>query len=116
MSIEAQHTEMVSRLMKRGEDIQLTEDQRELLHMLVGLCGEAGELLDAIKKHVFYNQELDLENAIEELGDIEFYLQGIRLKLKLQRFQILHANVAKLTKRYGHSYSDEAAKERRDKR
>ena len=50
--------------------------QRERLeHASLGLIGECGELADAWKKHIIYGRELDLENVIEELGDLRFYLQ-----------------------------------------
>lgn len=86
-----------------------------LLHGAVGVAGEAGELLDAVKKNWAYNKPLDAHNVIEELGDLEFYLQAIRSHLGFTRLQILEANVAKLTKRYPTGYTDEAAAARADK-
>jgi len=69
-----------------------------------------------IKKHVFYNKEMNLEGLIEELGDLEFYLEGLRQGLGVTREEILEGNIAKLTKRYSEgSYSDKAANERADK-
>lgn len=90
--------------------------QLDLLHMAVGISGESGELLDAIKKFWAYNKPLDLTNVIEELGDLEFYMQGMRLLCGLTREQVLEANYAKLSERYkGLVYSDEAAQTRADK-
>lgn len=90
--------------------------KEDLLHAIVGISGEAGELLDAIKRHFFYNKPLDRENVREELGDIEFYLQAVRTCLGLDRKEILIANMVKLSKRYGSgSYSDEQAIKRADK-
>lgn len=45
------YAEMVEALAKRGEDSQagLTPGKSHLLHMAVGVSGESGELLDAIK-------------------------------------------------------------------
>jgi len=84
--------------------------------MAMGISGESGELLDAIKKHTIYGKELDLENVIEELGDIEFYMEGLRASLGITRGQVLRANTAKLLKRYSKgSYSNEAAIAREDK-
>ena len=116
-TIEIDHAKMVSRLKKNGSDIMdgLDDQQVDGLHMLIGLIGEVGELTDAIKKCVIYGQPLDVENVIEELGDIEFYLEGLRQNLDISREQTLEANTNKLRKRYGNKYSDEAAKERKDK-
>lgn len=63
-----------------------------------------------------YRKELDRENVIEELGDLEFYLEGIRQGLGLTREECLEHNIRKLSKRYeGLKYSDKAAQDRADK-
>ena len=87
----------------------------ELMHAAIGICGEAGELLDAIKKHVIYGKAIDRQNAIEELGDIEFYLAAIRNITQISCKEIIDANVEKLSKRYPIGYTDQAAIERKDK-
>jgi NTP pyrophosphatase (non-canonical NTP hydrolase) len=87
----------------------------DLLHAAVGTSGEAGELLDAVKKHWVYNKPLDRTNVIEELGDLEFYMAAMRLVLGVSRDQVLQANVDKLCKRYPAGYTDAAAAARADK-
>ena len=67
------------------------------------------------KKHAIYNKPLDRDNVVEELGDIEFYLQQLRVRLSITREETLHANVQKLRKRYASGYSDAAAQARADK-
>ena len=114
----ADYAAMVAVLAKPGEDIldTLSPERVHLLHMAVGVAGEAGELLDAIKKHCFYNKPLDLNNVVEELGDLEFYMEGLRQGLSLLRQEILEYNMVKLSERYnGLRYSDQAAWERKDK-
>lgn len=93
------------------------DSQREMLyHAVLGVAGEAGELADAIKKHLAYGKTLDLENVIEEIGDLRFYLQAIQNLLGLTEDQVLQANANKLAKRYqGLRYSDAAAISRADK-
>ena len=105
-------------LAKKGEVIanELTAEDAHLLHMVVGVSGEAGELLDAVKKAVIYRKPLDLENVIEELGDLEFYMEGLRQGLGITRQETIDANVEKLSKRYeGLRYSDKSAQLRADK-
>jgi NTP pyrophosphatase (non-canonical NTP hydrolase) len=111
------HEELVAALVKPGEIIAalMTADDAHLMHMAVGISGEAGELLDAVKKAVIYQKDLDMVNVEEELGDIEFYLEGIRQGLGITRQQCIDANIVKLQKRYGTVYSDRAAQERADK-
>jgi NTP pyrophosphatase (non-canonical NTP hydrolase) len=86
-----------------------------LMHCAVGIAGEAGELLDAVKKLWVYGKALDHANAIEELGDIEWYMEAMRGLLGVTRDQVIAANVAKLEKRYPTHYSDELALARLDK-
>ena len=112
------HELLVQNLCKDGDEIlqSLCPEKAHLLHMIIGLSGEVGELLDSIKKHVFYEQQPNTANFIEELGDIEFYLQGLRSALNLNRNDILEGNLDKLSTRYNEgSFSNKAAKERADK-
>jgi len=112
------YEQMVSALKKSGNDIvkTITGTQADLLHMAVGVVGEAGELIDAVKKHVIYGKELDRDNMIEELGDIEFFMEGIRQILGISRKETLDWNMAKLSVRYEKmKYSDQAAQARADK-
>ena len=115
--MSVQHSELVRNLKKNPEVIvlDLTPGKADLIHMVMGIVGEAGELLDAIKKHTIYNKPLDVENIIEELGDLDFYAEGLRQILGLSRDEILAHNIAKLSKRYQDGYSDKAAQERIDK-
>lgn len=93
----------------------LTASNAHLMHMAIGIAGESGELLDAIKKAVIYGKTLDRENAIEELGDLEFYMGGLRFALDIDRDEVIEHNIAKLEKRYATGYSDKAAQDRADK-
>lgn len=116
-SLERQHSDMVLDLSKPGTAIieTMTPVTADMLHMAVGVAGEAGELLDAVKKHVIYNKTLDRANVIEELGDLEFYMEGLRQTVGVSREETLQANIAKLAVRYAGGYSDKAAQERADK-
>lgn len=112
------HDEMVCALAKDGEMIrtELKASDCHNLHMCMGLSGELGELIDAIKKSIFYRKPLDRVNAVEELGDIEFYLEGLRQGLGITREETIKGNIAKLGARYaGFNYSDSAAITRADK-
>jgi len=79
------------------------------------LTAEAGEFLDAIKKHAIYGKPLDGANVIEELGDIEFFMERIRQIVGTDRETVLAYNIEKLQVRYGAKYSNEAAQSRKDK-
>jgi len=111
------HPELVAALAKPGDAIlkSLTAEKCHTLHMAIGISGEAGELLDAIKKHVFYEKEIDRDNVVEELGDLAFYIEGLATSLGITREEYLNQNIAKLTIRYGQKYSNQAAQHRADK-
>lgn len=116
--MKLEHPDLVKALIKPGGMIlgSLTAEKCHLLHMASKLCSEAGELMDAIGKNVYYEQPLDINNCREELGDMEFYMQGIRQALNLSREDTLQSNIEKLSRRYeGLIYSNQAAKERKDK-
>lgn len=117
LSIDGQHFDLVNKLAKPGSEIadNMNAHEAHLIHMVLGISGEAGELLDAVKKFAIYKKPLDAQNVIEELGDLEFYMQGLRYQLGITREQTLEHNISKLTKRYGDKYSNQAAQTRADK-
>jgi NTP pyrophosphatase (non-canonical NTP hydrolase) len=93
-------------------------DTREamLLHAALGIAGEAGELVDAIKKHVIYGKPLDLGNVVEELGDLRFYMEALCNVLDVSDAEVIQGNMNKLAQRYKSlTYSDTAAIHRADK-
>jgi len=79
MSNTTTYQQFVNSIVKPGDEIicQLTPQKAHMLHMAVGVSGEAGELLDAIKKNCVYQKQIDLNNVMEEAGDILFYLTGL---------------------------------------
>lgn len=120
--LAAEFSAMVGVLAKPGAVIveQLTPAKAHLLHMALGVSSDSGELLDAVKKHAVHNKALDITNVIEELGDIEFFLEGLRSALGITRERVLTANMEKLltgkNARYASgAYSDAEAAARSDK-
>jgi len=111
MSENIQFSHMVKALAKSGEAAQSV---RKDIAMNITIC--ASQLLDAIKKAVIYQKPLDIVNVIEELGDLEFYMEGLRQELRITREETLQATIDKLAVRYkGFQYSDTSAQERADK-
>lgn len=93
----------------------ITPLRLELIHASMGIAGEAGELLDAIKKHTMYDLPLDVANVIEEIGDLEFYIQALKNILRLSSEEVMNHNISKLDKRYRKGFTTLEAKERADK-
>lgn len=71
-----------------------------LLHAAMGLSTEANEFLDAMKKFIFYGQELDLVNITEELGDSNWYQAIAMDELGTNYEEILALVIKKLRARY----------------
>ena len=43
--------------------------EQQLANAALGLAGEAGEVADTLKKHLFHARPLDREAVVKELGD-----------------------------------------------
>ena len=87
----------------------------DLMHAALGLSGEAGEFADCIKKHWVYGQPLDKANAIEELGDLLWYIALACNALDAQLADVAAMNIEKLRKRYPARYQHDLAAFRADK-
>lgn len=109
-SVYIEYAEFVA---KKAKPMELKDS---LCHGALGVCGEAGELADAIKKHWAYNKELDVANVIEELGDLTFYMQLIMNELNITWEEVIQGNIDKLNRRYKEKYSNEEAINRADKK
>lgn len=111
------YSNFVEKKFKPGDVIlnSLTAPRCELLHAVMGVAGEAGELVDAIKKHIMYEKPLDRANVVEELGDLRFYMQAIQNLLFIADSEIIAHNVDKLNGRYKKGYTNEEAVKRADK-
>ena len=46
-------------------------------HMGLGIVGEMGEIVDALKKSHTYGKQLDQVNIVEEVGDVAYYVAGV---------------------------------------
>ena len=71
-----------------------------LINSVMGLCGEAGEAIDIVKKWLAQGHALDKEHLAKELGDIAWYLAEAATALDIPLEDILQANLDKLKKRY----------------
>lgn len=88
---------------KNALETDLNPNTREgLLISLLGVAGEAGELLSKYKKHLRDGDAYTTFNdAIkEELGDVLWYLTNIASKSNLSLEEVALANLAKTRKRW----------------
>ena len=71
-----------------------------LINGVMGLCGESGEVIDIVKKHLAQGHELDKDKIIKELGDVAWYMAEIATVLDVELEEVLAQNIEKLKKRY----------------
>lgn len=91
------------------KDRTLENKTIDLLHCAMGASTETGELLDAFKKHIFYQKPLDVVNIGEEIADVQWYLFNLCRLLNLDMEELLENNIKKLKQRYGDKFSEEKA-------
>ena len=71
-----------------------------LINAVMGLCGESGEAIDIVKKHLAQGHELDREHLVKEIGDIAWYLAEAATVLGVELEDVLQRNIDKLKARY----------------
>ena len=76
------------------------DKQGVLINGVMGLCGEAGEAIDIVKKHLAQGHPLDREALIDELGDVAWYLAETAAALDADLETVLQRNIDKLNRRY----------------
>ena len=64
-----------------------------LMNALMGLCGESGEAIDLMKKHLYQGHDLDREKLIKELGDVAWYLAEAATGLNIDLSEVLQRNL-----------------------
>ena len=86
--------------------------QDVLVNGVMGLCGEAGECIDLVKKHLHQGHPLDREKLCKELGDVAWYLAETAWALDIPLEDILRGNLEKLKKRYPQGFDSEKSQNR----
>lgn len=83
-----------------------------LLHAAMGMATEAAELIDMLKKHLFYGKPLDKVNASEEVGD-ELWYVGLAIDvLKTTMNEVMTQNNQKLRLRFPEKFTEHHAENR----
>jgi NTP pyrophosphatase (non-canonical NTP hydrolase) len=83
------------------------DEEGRLLSGALGLCGEAGEVAEQLKKHFFHGHPLDRAKLSNELGDVLWYWVLLCDTLGLSMESVVAGNVEKLRRRYPEGFSTE---------
>lgn len=81
----------------------------DIIHAIMGISTEAGEMLDQLKKHMFYGKDLDVVNLMEEVGDLMWYVAILSRAMGWRLEAVLAKNIAKLRARYPQKFETEQA-------
>ncbi|MGM9538715.1 MAG: nucleoside triphosphate pyrophosphohydrolase family protein [Candidatus Onthomonas sp.] len=85
-----------------------------LINGVMGLCGEAGEAIDLVKKHLAQGHPLDREGLIRELGDVAWYLAETAAALDVSLEEVFQTNLDKLKARYPDGFQSEQSLHRKE--
>jgi NTP pyrophosphatase (non-canonical NTP hydrolase) len=102
-----EYQELAARTLGRDR----THDQ-QLANAALGLTGEAGEVAEVIKKHLFHATPLDQDALAKELGDCLWYIGAFATVLGLSMDDIAQRNIDKLRKRYPEGFDTERSRNR----
>ena len=80
--------------------LRTAPDGDRLLQGVVGLGGEAGEILNLYEKHKCQGHELDKEKMAKECGDLLWYAALLATSLDYTLSEIMEMNIEKLKKRF----------------
>jgi len=90
-----------------GQRLAVLNDQgfptERLLTAAVGMCAEAGEFTEVVKKIVFQGKPVNEDNLFHlkrELGDIMWYVMQACMGLGVSLDEVVEMNVEKLVSRY----------------
>ena len=88
-----------------------------LLTAALGLGSETGEFIEIVKKMFLQGKPPSEDNIFHmkrELGDIMWYWSTACMALKLDPFEVIEENRAKLEARYGEQFAVKRSENRKD--
>lgn len=91
-----------------------SSDEKQMLILSLGLCGESGEFADMMKKVHGHGHIIDYDKLKEELGDVLWYIATLCDTIGIDMETIAVTNVNKLKKRYPEGFSSERSINRND--
>lgn len=103
-SLSKEHTQMTLQGFERSDD-----GMEKVLHAIVGLSTECGELMEAVYKAKWNGEKFDEVNCKEELGDLFWYMAILFREFGFNLEDILQRNSDKLNLRYGAKFTEEKA-------
>ena len=92
---ESVRYDVVQAYSKLVEDLIITSGNTRLTENTLGLCGEAGEVAEKIKKFI-RDEDFSKEDIVKELGDVLFYTTALANHIGSDLQTVLDTNIKKL--------------------
>ena len=81
----------------------------DVLHAIVGISTEAGEMMDVAKKNMFYGKLVDYVNLDEEIGDVLWYVAIYCNARGIDIGSLMQTNINKLRSRFPERFTQHGA-------
>jgi NTP pyrophosphatase (non-canonical NTP hydrolase) len=81
-------------------------DDQAKANWSMGLAGEAGELIDLVKKDIFMDVSPTQAKLESEAGDVLWYLANLCFALEIDLQRVAEENIKKLRARYPDGFVD----------
>jgi len=92
-----------------GQRTDVLDIDSRILHAIIGIATESGELMEAVRGKLSVSTALDNVNLQEEVGDLNWYEAILIDALGADWDEIRERNIAKLKARYPDKFSSENA-------
>lgn len=86
----------------------------DVIYAAMGMCGEAGEASELVKKYAYHGHAIDTEHLARELGDVLWYVSYMAHLFGYPLGKIMAMNQEKLAKRYPDGKFDEERSKKRE--
>jgi len=97
---------------------QAISDVEKLINGVMGLCGEAGECIDLVKKMLYqgHDKRETMDKLAEELGDVMWYAAETAEAIGVTLDRVMLENIAKLEARYPGGFDPERSRNREEEK
>ena len=100
-----EYQQLANRTLILEPDFEIQPGQVMIAWNALGLSGEAGEVVDLVKKGIFHQQGIDNNKLKKELGDVLWYITALASEHNLTMEEIMEHNIEKLKARFPDGYS-----------
>jgi len=96
---------LASRTAPAKPERELTTQEQMLIRHLLGIAGEAGEMIEHVKKGIYHNHGIEPDKLHKEIGDLLWYIAAICDVMEFNLDEVMRQNILKLAERYPSGFS-----------